>query len=87
LGAPVRLTVNPGKVVGEVVAAWTKGVAVHGFGLQHATDPTNAATLSGTIPCTKSKPALDGMPSGAALAPWPSWSAFQLERNGERACL
>ncbi len=38
LPAPTNLTVNPGKVPGEVVSMWDKGVAGHGFLVQHATD-------------------------------------------------
>ncbi len=64
LAAPVGLTVNPGTLPGEVEAKWTKGVAIHGFVVQHATDPTNAATISASIPSTKPKFTLSGMPQG-----------------------
>ena len=46
LATPTSLAVNPGKVQGEVVSSWAKGLATHGFLVQHATDPTNAATVS-----------------------------------------
>jgi hypothetical protein len=68
LSAPVDLAVNPGVLPGEIVATWTKGVAIHGFVVQHATDPSNAATISPSIPRTKPKFALDGLPSNAAVS-------------------
>ena len=86
--APANLTVNPGKVLGEVASAWDKGLATHGFLVQHATDPTNAATVSGPTPSTKPKFTLGGMPQGASLSlrvaainpasttgmsPWSAW--------------
>ena len=88
LGAPIDLTVNPGKDPGQVQAAWAIGVAVHGFVAQHATDPNTAATLSAPIPCTKSKLLVSGLTSGASLSfrvaaidptsatgmsPWSAW--------------
>jgi hypothetical protein len=84
------LTVNTGKLPGEVIAAWPKGDARHGFILQHATDPTNAATYSAFIPCTKTKYTLGGSPSGtnvsfriapvdptsaSGIGPWSAWTA------------
>jgi hypothetical protein len=68
LAAPADVTVNPGKVTGEAVSSWEKGIATHGFVVQHATDPTNAATISAQIPCTKSKFTLDGLPQGANVS-------------------
>ena len=88
LAAPVDLTVNPGALPGEVESKWTKGVAIHGFVVQHATDPTNAATISASIPSTKPKFALAGLPSNANVSvrvaaidpasptgqsPWTAW--------------
>jgi len=88
LDSPVGLAVNPGTVPGEVVAKWTKGIAVHGFVVQHATDPTNAATISGSYPSTKPKFTLDGLTSNANVSvrvaaidpasptgqsPWSAW--------------
>ena len=88
LPAPANLAVNPGKVQGEVVAKWATGIATHGFVVQHATDPTNAATISVPIACTKARFTLDGMPSSANVSirvaaidpasstgqsPWTAW--------------
>ncbi len=88
LGAPIDLTVKPGKLTGEVLAAWAKGVARHGFLAQHATDPNTAATISAPVPCTKPKLAVTGLTSGATLSfrvaaidpasptgmgPWSAW--------------
>jgi len=88
LPAPTNLTVNPGKVPGEVASTWDKGLAGHGFLVQHATDPTNAATVSASIPSTKPKFTLGGMPQGAnvsirvaaidpasptGMSPWTAW--------------
>jgi len=88
LGAPGDLTVNPGTVLGEVVAKWSKGLARHGFLVQHATDPASAATISVPVPCTKISFTLGGMPSNAAVSirvaaidpaspnnqgPWSAW--------------
>jgi hypothetical protein len=85
---PVGLTVNPGTEPGEIVAKWTKGIAIHGFVAQHATDTSNAATLSPSIPCTKPKFVLDGLTSNASMSfriaaidpasptgqsPWSAW--------------
>ena len=88
LGAPIDLTVNPGKDPGQIQAAWANGVAVHGFVAQHATDPNTAATISAGIPCTKPKLLVSGLTSGASLSfrvaaidptsatgmsPWSAW--------------
>ncbi len=50
LAAPTELAVNPGPVAGEVASKWARGLATHGFLVQHATDPTNAATVSRPSP-------------------------------------
>jgi hypothetical protein len=68
LAAPTDLSVNPGAELGEIVATWDKGIAVHGFVVQHATDPNNAATLSPSIPSTKPKLVVRGLPSNAAVS-------------------
>ncbi len=68
LDAPASLTVNPGTMPGEVVSKWAKGLATHGFLVQHATDPTNAATISAATACTKVKLTLEGMPQGANVS-------------------
>jgi len=88
--APAGLTVNTGKAPGQVVAKWTKGTALHGFVVQHATDTANAATYSAIEPCTKTQIVLGGSPSGAvvhvriaavdpkaspALSPWSDWAS------------
>jgi hypothetical protein len=88
LPAPSGLEVNPGTVLGDVVAKWLKGIARHGFVVQHATDPTNQATISAPTPCTKVSFKLGGMPSGAnvsfrvaaidptsatGISPWSAW--------------
>jgi hypothetical protein len=88
LSAPIDLTVNPGAMPGEVVCAWDKGVAIHGFVVQHAADPNNAATVSPSIPSTRPRWVLDGLASGAAVSvrvaaidpasptgqsPWTAW--------------
>jgi len=68
LEAPIGLAVNPGTDLGSVKAKWPKGTARHGFVVQHATDPTNTATISPLIPCTKTSFKLGGMPSGASVS-------------------
>ena len=68
LDAPVGLTVNPGAAPGEVVSKWTAGIAQHGFVVQHATDPGNAATISASIPRTRPRFTLDGLPSNANVS-------------------
>ncbi len=88
LGAPIDLTVNPGKDVGQVLGAWAKGVAGHGFLAQHATDPNTPATISAPVPCTKPKLLLSGLTTGASISirvaaidpasptgmsPWSAW--------------
>jgi hypothetical protein len=88
LDSPVDVAVNPGAVTGEVLATWTKGIAVHGFVVQHATDPTNPSTISGSIPSTKPRFTLTGLASSANVSirvaaidpasstgqsPWSAW--------------
>jgi hypothetical protein len=88
LGAPAGLAVNPGKANGDVLASWLKGIARHGFLVQHASDPNTVATISAAIACTKQKLTLTGMPAGASLSfrvaaidpasptgqsPWSAW--------------
>jgi hypothetical protein len=68
LAVPTDLTVNPGKVLGEVLAKWARGLAKHGFVAQHATDPSNAATISAPIAVTKTSFKLEGMPSGGNVS-------------------
>jgi hypothetical protein len=88
--APANLTVTTGKDVGQVVAAWTKGTGLHGFVVQHATDPSNPATYSAIEPCTTPHVTLRGLPSGSvvhvrvaavdpkaspAMGPWSVWAS------------
>ena len=88
--APAGLTVNTGKAPGQVVAKWTKGTALHGFVVQHATDTANPATYSAIEPSTKTHITLGGLPSGTvvhvriaavdpkaspALSPWSDWAS------------
>jgi hypothetical protein len=88
LGVPIDLTVNPGKDVGQVLGAWAKGLARHGFLVQHATDPNTPATVSAPVPCTKPKLLLSGLTPGASvsfrvaaidpasptgMSPWSAW--------------
>jgi len=90
LGTPADLAVKPGRVSGEVAASWTRGNAIHGFLVQHATDPATPATVSLPQACTKATFKLDGMPSGANVSfrvaaidpssstgqsPWSAWVA------------
>jgi hypothetical protein len=88
LGAPIDLTVNPGREAGQVLGAWAKGQARHGFLAQHATDPASPATISAPVPCTKPKLLLTGLTSGTSMSlrvaaidpasatgmsPWSAW--------------
>jgi hypothetical protein len=90
LDAPADLTLATGKEAGEVGFHWLKGKATHGFVVQHATDPNNAATYSAMVPCTKTRYTLDGQPSKSTvygrvaavdptspsgLGPWSVWAA------------
>jgi hypothetical protein len=90
LPVPADLVVHPGKVGGEVEAAWSRGNARHGFLVQHATDPATPATVSLPTACTKVTFKLDGLPSGANVSfrvaaidpasstgqsPWSAWVA------------
>ena len=85
--APANLTIAKGNKPGEALAKWSRGGrARHGFVVQHATDATNPATYSAIAPTTKSKYALDGLPSGSIVyvrvaaidpnegeGPWSQW--------------
>jgi hypothetical protein len=88
LDAPEGLAVNPGSASGEVEAAWAKGVAGHGFVVQHATDPGDPTTISAPIPSTRPWLTLDGVPSqtnvsvrvaaidpasSTGQSPWSAW--------------
>ncbi len=88
LAAPADLTVNPGKGSGEAVASWTRGNALHGFVVQHATDAGNPASFSAPQAWTKSKFTLSGLATSATVSfrvaaidpssptgqsPWSAW--------------
>jgi hypothetical protein len=90
LEAPIDLTVKAGTVLGASALAWAKGVAIHGWVVQHAADPTNAATLSALIPCTRPKLTLGGLTPGGSvsarvaaidptspngMSPWSAWAS------------
>jgi len=89
LEAPQSLTLTPGKAMGEVAYRWQRGKARHGFVVQHATDPANAATYTAIVPCTKTRYTLGGLPSKSVvygrvaavdpssltgLSPWSEWA-------------
>ena len=78
---------NAGALTGEVEAIWAKGIAVHGFLVQRATDPSNPSTISGPFACTRPRFVLSDLPSGAVVhvrvaaidpaspgqSPWSAW--------------
>jgi hypothetical protein len=79
-----------GRLSGQTIVEWTRGLAKHGFLVQHATDPANQATWSVPTPCTKSKITVEGLPPGSTVhvrvcaidpsqkggqAPWSDWIA------------
>jgi hypothetical protein len=79
-------------VAGTVIVHWLRGDGNHGFVVQHATDITNPATISVSVPVTKTKYTLSGLASGslvhvrvAAIDPasapgqsaWTDWVAAQ----------
>jgi hypothetical protein len=67
LTPPTALTTNPGVNPGEATVKWARGVAYHGFLVQHATDVANAATYSAAVACTKSKYTLEGAPPASVV--------------------
>ena len=88
--APTNLVAQKGKSLGDLKATWDKGNAHHGFVVQHATDPANAATYSANLPSTKPSVTIHGLPSGTvahvrvaaidpksepALGPWSDWTS------------
>jgi len=88
LAAPDALAVGPGTAPGEVAVRWAKGLATHGFVVQHATDPANAATVSAPTPSTRPRFTLGGAAPGANVSvrvaaidpaaatgqsPWSAW--------------
>jgi len=91
LDAPIGLATSPGAMPGESQLTWPKGLAIHGFVVQHATDTGNPATYSPSIPCSKTKFTLTSAgPSGSSVyfrlaaidphaalgqSPWSAWVA------------
>jgi hypothetical protein len=88
LDAPEEVHVDPGALSGEVEATWLKGIAGHGFLVQHATDPTNPSTISGPFASTRPRFVLADLASGAVVhvrvaaidpasatgqSPWSAW--------------
>jgi hypothetical protein len=55
LGAPTNLATSPGLLLGEARLTWARGLAIHGFIVQHATDTANPATYATPVPCSKVK--------------------------------
>jgi hypothetical protein len=68
LAVPENLATAPGTATGQVGFSWARGLCHHGFLVQHATDAANPATYSATVPCTRSKFTLSGVPSGASVS-------------------
>jgi len=90
LGAPVGLVTSLGTATGEAVFRWSRGDALHGFLVQHASDVTNPATVSAAVASTRSKFTLTGAPTGSVVhfrvaaidpasptgqTPWSDWIA------------
>ncbi len=89
LPAVEGVTSTPGASAGQATIAWPRGLARHGFLVQHATDVANPATYSPQLPCTKTKYTLGGLaPSGSTvyfrvaaidphaptgMSPWSAW--------------
>jgi hypothetical protein len=89
LEAPSDVTVSPGAALGTAVSSWSKGNASHGFLVQHATDPSNPATLSTPAANTKTSITLSGLTPGVGVSvrvaaidpssptgqsPWGAWT-------------
>jgi hypothetical protein len=87
LAAPSDIATSPGPLPGESRVTWPRGLALHGFVVQHATDAGNSATYSPVTPCSRIKYVLTG-PSGSAVyvrvaaidphaatgqSPWSGW--------------
>jgi hypothetical protein len=79
-----------GKLSGQTIVEWTRGLAKRGFLVQHAADNANQATWSMPMPCTKTKILLEGLPPGSVVhvrvaaidpsqkigqGPWSEWIA------------
>ena len=90
LAAPSGVKGASGKVAGEVTFTWLRGIAKHGFIVQHATDVANQATYSSPSANTKSKYTLVGAQSATVVhfrvaaidptsatgqSPWSDWAS------------
>jgi hypothetical protein len=64
---PTDIVTSPGVNLGEMDLAWDEGLDRHGFMVQYASDPTNATTYVGPIPCTVPSFTLTGQTSGATM--------------------
>ena len=88
--APSGLVTLPGTAAGEAVVSWQRGSARHGFLVQSATDTANPATISASIPSTKTKLTITGAKSLSVvhfrvaaidatspmgMSPWSDWVA------------
>jgi hypothetical protein len=93
LATPTGLTGKPGSLPGQALLAWHRGVAKHGFLVQHATDVANQATWSVLIASTRAKYTFDGgqpqstlhfrvasidPTSSTGTSPWTDWVAVTL---------
>ena len=68
LFAAFGITGSPGATVGTATWKWPRGLAKHGFLVQHATDVANVATYSPQLACTKTRYTLGGLvPSGSSV--------------------
>jgi hypothetical protein len=89
LAAPEGLVTSPGAGVGQAAVKWARGLARHGFLVQHTTDVANTATYSAPTACTRVTFTLSGLaPSGSSVffrvaaidprapagqSPWSGW--------------
>jgi hypothetical protein len=53
LDVPTDIASSPGPLPGESRFTWARGLAIHGFLVQHATDTGNPASFSPATPCSK----------------------------------
>jgi hypothetical protein len=67
IAPPETVHTAPGKALGTVHVSWLKGSGRRGFVLQAATDVSNAATYSASIPVTGTKYTYKGAPSGSVV--------------------
>ena len=87
---PGGLSTALGKAAGEIILIWHRGIAGHGFLMQHATDVVNQATYSSPRVCTGTKFTLKGEQSLSTVhfrvaaidptsatgqSPWSDWAA------------